>query len=436
MQDVPKIVRERLAQAGFAVAESHPDADLLTAFAEQSLAAKEHENVVKHLAHCGDCREIVALALPEVEVSAEAVENRTGTTWLRWPALRWAAVAAGVLVVTTVGVWQLRQHDGRTQVATNLMATEKVAEQTAAPSSITLVTPPSSSGLPATRGKQVEAKKKVTAAGEARSLQADKLVAANPVLSRSDPASAGIGQSAANVAAAKASPPVPSASEAVEVAGAAPLAQTEPAAQSATRELAGNQAADAMQSLGKQAEAVVRAKPTLAQNSAARAGAELQKDSMLQRNQVQRWNISPDGALRRSLDGGRTWLEVNLAADISSSNLAGQIQPEATGRLAKTPSVKRADAKAAPVPPAAAVFRALSVSSNASEMWAGGVAGVLYHTMDGGDLWVRVVPSDGGVALTGDILGIEFSDSRNGTLTTNTETWTTQDSGQSWHKQQ
>ena len=82
------------------------------------------------------------------------------------------------------------------------------------------------------------------------------------------------------------------------------------------------------------------------------------------------------------------------------------------------------------------IFRALSVSSNAAEVWAGGSGGALYHTVDGGNRWARVVPSVGGVFLTGDITSIQFYDPRNGTVTTsNAEVWTTPDDGQTWRKQ-
>ena len=76
------------------------------------------------------------------------------------------------------------------------------------------------------------------------------------------------------------------------------------------------------------------------------------------------------------------------------------------------------------------------MSSDAAEIWAGGSGGALYHTLDGGDLWVRVLPSAAGIDLTGDIVGIQFSDPRNGTVTTsNAEVWATSDDGQSWRKQ-
>ena len=71
MENVPKIVRDRLQQGTPVTAESHPDANLLTAFAEHSLAGRERDHVLQHLAQCGDCRETVALALPaEVEYSS------------------------------------------------------------------------------------------------------------------------------------------------------------------------------------------------------------------------------------------------------------------------------------------------------------------------------------------------------------------------------
>jgi len=97
-------------------------------------------------------------------------------------------------------------------------------------------------------------------------------------------------------------------------------------------------------------------------------------------------------------------------------------------------SARSADASAAS---ATMIFRALSVSSNAAEVWAGGSRGALYHTVDGGNRWSRVVPSAAGIVLAGDIISIQFSDPRNGSVTTsNAEVWTTGDDGQTWHRQQ
>ena len=111
MQDAPKIVRERLKGApavlrSGADSSPHPDADLLTAFSERTLPEFERTAVLEHLSRCGDCREIVALALPALDETAAPVPARVRTSpraWLSWPAVRWGVVAAGVVAISTVG---------------------------------------------------------------------------------------------------------------------------------------------------------------------------------------------------------------------------------------------------------------------------------------------------------------------------------------------
>src|SRR5260221_2821899 len=113
MTDVPKIVHDRLRAAlpgrilpgGAEPEQVHPDADLLTAFAEQALSATERDGVLQHLALCGDCRDVVALALPAADLVAAPIASETDglqTTASRsrgphklsfaWPTLRWAAL--------------------------------------------------------------------------------------------------------------------------------------------------------------------------------------------------------------------------------------------------------------------------------------------------------------------------------------------------------
>src|SRR5271169_6443840 len=107
MQNVPKIVRERLKAATPAV--NHPDADVLTAFAERSLPELERTVVLEHLARCGDCRDVVALALPATEPVQAAVSPFRG--WVTWPVLRWVFVTAGVVAIASFGVlYQQRSH--------------------------------------------------------------------------------------------------------------------------------------------------------------------------------------------------------------------------------------------------------------------------------------------------------------------------------------
>jgi hypothetical protein len=107
MPDVPKIVIERLKAAAPVV--EHPDADLLTAFAEQSLPARERELVLKHVAGCSDCRDVIALALPPLEAVPATATLPARSGRLTWPALRWGLVAAGVVIIASLGILQYRR---------------------------------------------------------------------------------------------------------------------------------------------------------------------------------------------------------------------------------------------------------------------------------------------------------------------------------------
>jgi hypothetical protein len=122
MTELPKIVCDRMRNApaeqrppDVTISESaHLDADLLAAFAEQALSGAERDSVLGHLALCGDCREVAALALPagETELPPIAGENKNDG-WTTFPrdgapaprklsfassSLRWTALAAGVAV--------------------------------------------------------------------------------------------------------------------------------------------------------------------------------------------------------------------------------------------------------------------------------------------------------------------------------------------------
>src|SRR5512132_2193202 len=95
MEQLPNIVRERLkATAG----GDHPDADLLTAFAEQALPDQERSRVLLHLSRCADCRDVLALAVPPVK-AADPLDTAWPASWFQWKVLRWGAAVACVVIV-------------------------------------------------------------------------------------------------------------------------------------------------------------------------------------------------------------------------------------------------------------------------------------------------------------------------------------------------
>jgi hypothetical protein len=144
-----------------------------------------------------------------------------------------------------------------------------------------------------------------------------------------------------------------------------------------------------------------------------------------------RWTVSASGALQRSFDQGKTWQNVNVNVSPASS---ANVEIAKESRAKEVPKDKEADKKLLKQEVAGPTFRAVTAAG--TDVWAGGSGGILYHSLDAGNHWTRVVPASAGTVLTGDIISLDFSDSQNGKVTTSTpEVWTTSDSGQSWQKQ-
>ncbi len=411
MQDLPKIVKARLREQRPAMAVTHPDADVLTAFIEQALTDRERLSVRQHIADCAECRDVVALALPGAEDMLRAPQRGRRMSWLALPVLRWSAAAA-VLVIISAGVFEFKWHHEQTVLtALNVPAAAPVVGQQYAPAG---------SSESKTSAAQAEvSNKQVTQAQEAREATADS--------SRAQPKAALL----------------PSPLPAMTVNKKSPAPQTGASSLSS---------AGTNDSNASQMEIVDKAKaaPPEALSSGLVLRPDLRADpSLMKGHSLVRWVISESGTLQRSVDGGSSWQDVNVfsekGAELRPAKNTTTVEVSAASQTTSGVAVNSEAARVAAKPisqaatspaPQPIVFRAVSVSSDANEVWAGGSGAILFHTVDAGNSWVRVLPSDGGAVLTGDVIRVQFPDTQSGTVSTsNRETWITFDDGKTWHKQ-
>jgi len=484
MQSVPKIVRERLRAA--APAAGHPDANVLTAFAERSLPETERAVVVEHLACCADCRDVLALALPEPE-QMQTVFVPARSRWLTWPVFRWGFVTACVIAVATIGVMQLQRRQALTETA-HLEGSANLQTRTAAPSTAgapaqgkdkSLLSAHSTNassggytGLPVTeqklspRAEQAQAPMPpppVAGVADGQLQRGSQMptqwrqqsagAQSVPLLTAPAPAKT----HAADLAASRMVPAAPQTVQ-VEASSQAQQVQTEvqtqiPSNQEAQLQAQSGQPAEHF-GYGYYSKRVDKAKPPVS-GQGANVGGPISADATTQqvipaaaggtalngRNFAQlaelgpgrmpRWNIGSTGSLQRSLDQGKTWQDVEIRTSIAPEGglTSFVIMPETP--LAKAEIADKKDLKQ---PAASITFRA--VTATGSDVWAGGSNGILYHSIDAGQHWTRVLPSLGGATLTGDVVSVEFSDAQRGKVATSTgEVWVTDDGGQTWQRQ-
>jgi hypothetical protein len=433
MQDVPKIVRERLRAT---TALNHPDADVLTAFAEHSLTERERAGVLEHLARCGHCRVILALAVPASE-QLQPAWKPSPRSWLTRPALRWGFIAVGMVAIASVSFVEYKHSQEGPRVAYKAPAPQPAAEANpeaasrTAPRSAAQTQKPAESrprespasgelnqivGSPVassansglTRGGPVPLERFPQSPKMAMQWQPQKAVQGQPAAPLSTPKQQASDEVSAKVKA-------PSASEMVE--GEAQAVQLP--AQAASQARPGYDYASANIARAKPA---VEPAPLAPMPMQASSGANLPSFSP-----APRWTINSSGGLERSFDQGNTWQEVNVNA-LPGLRLDA---PRTMAQAQDADSGQQDTKKAAAGNP---IFRV--VAANGAEVWAGGSHGALYHSIDAGNHWTRIVPFAAGTMLTGDITALQFSDSQHCRASTSTgELWSTGDGGQSWQRQ-
>jgi hypothetical protein len=407
VEHLPKIVRQRL-QTTAKQAAVHPDADLLTAFVERSLGKRERLQVLEHLAQCGDCREVVSVAVPELESAHVIATRRASSGWLRWPVLRWGALAVCVIVVGAAVTLPHFKRATEAPIAAGPASPAVAAQEPAAEADSAL------RSEIATNYKsqpEIQPKREIAAAPKpSKKFDESEVVTTTPLTkARSDKPSA---SPLSQVAAAPA-PALPSkdadlerrkeepATEAgrtygLNAANEVVTVEAKAAAPAELAEVSPGKAKDESQKLSDAKAGLARGTTTALMQKNMAYSSSSETDALLAGAKiVPRWTLTSGGTLQRSIDAGKTWQPIPVAGK--------------------------------------AAFRALSTVG--LDIWVAGAAGTLYHSSDAGEHWQQVKPVAGGQLLTADIIGVEFTDAQHGKLTTAThETWATLDGGHSWDK--
>lgn len=457
MENVPKIVRERLRVVTVAV--DHPDADVLAAFAERALPEAERATVLGHLARCGQCREIVALALPPLETAALPVALSRSRRFT-WPMLRWGFALAGVAVIASLAVVQLQRRGQASSPMMAYKATQPAANEARnqTPPAIPGTQAAGNKKLPAVldAGKSADTEKlpaRDSGAPAASAVNSPQVVGgaglSHGVLSHGPKVANQANQSqqqnanafgGANVAVPVPPPPVAKQQPSAQLVANAPVPaapQMQPSSapvntQAQNFDLKTEAISEQPSNYGHGEEKVGRAKEppdTVVHIEPEKVLAgPVRSDALAYSLPNTRWAITSAGGLQRSLDQGNSWQDVNVKT--TPAPAAANFEVMARSSLAKA----KDSAKADKIENGAMVFRA--VAANGMEVWAGGSSGQLYHSTDSGNHWSKVVPSAGGAILTGDVVTLDFADAQHGKVSTSTsEVWVTSDDGLTWQKQ-
>jgi len=405
----------------------HPDAALLSAFAENTLPQSDRGPLLQHLGACSDCREILFLALPE-SVEAQKVLILKPSWFRRWGLTWGAAVAAVAIAAVVLNTTHLGRKDQslKTAVTAAPAAENKIAAE---------ATPPELDQMQAARDASARKKTAAVAENEPRPQPEAKHMTgkmqAPLVFDRSGEVHVQSPAQSANAVGALASgardkekegekdekQKENSAAVGIAIADSGSAGKPTDSAYATTE--AGRSRADEPAASGQQAVVsgadssapaapianvppssevieVEAAAPLVENQTSSASMSKVEKLGVTGRNfaaVLPKWSLSAAGGVQRSLDHGKTWLPAQPVAGV--------------------------------------VFRA--VASVGQEVWAAGNGGALYHSADAGLAWARLTVKEDGKAVQDDFTGIDFTDAAHGRLkASGGAELTTSDGGQTW----
>jgi hypothetical protein len=436
---LPKFARDRMACEQHAGAAAHPDADLLTAFSEGALGETERDRVMDHIARCGECREIVFLAAPEILLEQAPVKQPQPVVsgWRRFMPVMAAAAA-----IVVVGSAVLLNRPGRMETPSAKIAE---APQSSATRSAEAPTPEPQSTTPqpaaAVSDKSLATKKQATTPlSDVMAEQKDQR--SRPDVSNAEASQQQITASGAhgpiapkgnatnyqNLAVTPARPtsnlptaagkygPVEAAGNSSNYAYGMPeTAKNQPVIGG----IVGAQIAPAEKAkvAGKPA-----ATPPITVTASAPQTAEVTtktRDALAKKE------------LRDSQSEIGGFAANSAALDTASTEVtASRMVVRAHWRITKSGGLERSFGNgqwSAVLSDAPDKFRVVSVIGN--DVWAGGNTGALYHSRDAGEHWIKI-PLEG---VTEPITSIQFRDASSGTVKTESGAkWETSDGGAHW----
>ena len=466
MEQLPKIVRHRMRAAS--ASTPHPDPDLLTAFAEQSLTEREKSQVLDHLAQCAECREVMKVAaapaaepvtvsfadqavfsdaksslpMPHASMRLEDLEKASwkmpaSRRWWSWHTLRWGALAACVVAVGAMFIvpaskrsapnFSVFKEQGLPQPANAAPAAAGEELYEARPGF--QHGPPREDSTVVSRSRALGKRDLIVHKGLDSDEQAR--LSAEERTARTTPSSPPAARSGNEFALApfERVGPVASAPPAAPPAPVLDKLEAAQASRAKTSAAAGAVGGTSEIAAGQpqRAEAPVAQTEKTPASTADLKSSEAKKD-----------------ATTAELADARVFKQSEVAIAESVAAVEGNVHmvqkrqwPRCTvgdnGTLQSSYDAGKTW-KRVSVGEEGIIFRA--VSTYGPDVWAGGVKGALFHSADAGQRWTRVKPMAGGTLLTDDIVLVEFADMQRGKLiTAGRETWTTADGGRTWARQ-